>query len=107
MLLVEFLAMDSGLSPDDPPASWHADQFQRRYAALQARGEPYRIVVTPDHPTPVRTKTHSHGWVPFAMAGEGIAADAATTYDDPTADRSSLVFAEGWRLMGYFLQDKH
>ena len=37
-------------------------------AALRARGE-YRILVRPDHPTPLRTKTHSHGWVPFAMAG--------------------------------------
>ena len=40
MLLVELLVMDRGLSPDDPPASWHHDQFQRRYAARQARGDP-------------------------------------------------------------------
>ena len=63
----------------------------------------YRILVTPDHPTPLRTKTHSHGYVPFALAGSDVKPDAATTYDDPTADRSSLVFDEGWRLMGYFL----
>ena len=28
----------------------------------------YRILVSPDHPTPLRTKTHSHGFVPFAIA---------------------------------------
>ena len=61
------------------------------HEALKKHGE-YRILVTPDHPTPLRTKTHSHGYVPFAMAGSGIAPDAAATYDDPTADRSSLVF---------------
>ena len=72
------------------------------HEALKKHGE-YRILVTPDHPTPLRTKTHSHGYVPFALAGSGIAPDAAATYDDPTADRSSLVFDEGWRLMGYFL----
>ncbi len=33
---------------------------------LQAQGD-YRILVTPDHPTPLRTKTHSHGFVPFAI----------------------------------------
>lgn len=70
--------------------------------ALQAQGE-YRILVTPDHPTPVRTKTHSHGCVPFAMAGAGIAADGAKTYDEPAAARSQLAFEEGWKLMGYFL----
>jgi len=72
------------------------------HAALKNYGE-YRILVTPDHPTPLRTKTHSHGYVPFAMAGSDIAPDPAAVYDDPTADRSPLVFDEGWRLMGYFL----
>ena len=72
------------------------------HKALEGYGE-YRILVSPDHPTPLRTKTHSHGYVPFAIAGAGIAPDAATTYDDPTAARSSLVFDEGWRLMGHFI----
>jgi 2,3-bisphosphoglycerate-independent phosphoglycerate mutase len=63
----------------------------------------YRILVTPDHPTPLRTKTHSHGFVPFAIAGTGIAPDAAATYDEPAADRSDLCFPQGWKLMGFFL----
>ena len=75
------------------------------HEALKKYGD-YRILVSPDHPTPLRTKTHSHGYVPFALAGSGITPDAATTYDDPTADRSSLVFHEGWRLMGHFLGEK-
>lgn len=72
------------------------------HEALRNRGE-YRILVSPDHPTPLRTKTHSHGYVPFALAGSGIAPDAATAYDDPTAAGSKLIFEEGWRLMSYFL----
>ena len=72
------------------------------HEALKRHGA-YRILVTPDHPTPLRTKTHSHGSVPFALAGEGIIPDSAASYDDPTANRSALAFDEGWRLMGYFL----
>jgi 2,3-bisphosphoglycerate-independent phosphoglycerate mutase len=72
------------------------------HAALRGWGA-YRILVTPDHPTPLRTKTHSRGYVPFALAGQGIAPDAADRYDDPTAARSKLVFPEGWKLMGHFL----
>ncbi len=72
------------------------------HEALKKHGE-YRILVTPDHPTPLRTKTHSHGYVPFALSGTGVAPDAAATYDDATAERSQLVFPEGWRLMGHFL----
>jgi 2,3-bisphosphoglycerate-independent phosphoglycerate mutase len=73
------------------------------HAALKAYGE-YRILVTPDHPTPLRTKTHSHGYVPFALAGAGVKPDVATSYDDPTAEKSPLVFHEGWKLMRYFLE---
>ncbi len=73
------------------------------HEALKSRGE-YRILVTPDHPTPLRTKTHSHGFVPLAMAGTGVDPDAATTYDDPTAGASQLAFDEGWKLMSYFLK---
>jgi 2,3-bisphosphoglycerate-independent phosphoglycerate mutase len=72
------------------------------HAALRAAGE-YRLLVTPDHPTPLRTKTHSHGCVPFAIAGTGVRPDDNRTYDDVTAGQSELAFPEGWKLMGYFL----
>lgn len=72
------------------------------HEALKQYGS-YRILVTPDHPTPLRTKTHSHGDVPFALAGDAITPDAAKTYDDVTAAESPLKFDEGWRLMDYFL----
>lgn len=73
------------------------------HEALKKHG-PYRILVTPDHPTPLRTKTHAHGWVPFAIAGSGIEPDGAASYDDPTGARSHLAFDEGWRVMGFFLK---
>jgi 2,3-bisphosphoglycerate-independent phosphoglycerate mutase len=73
------------------------------HAALKEQGA-YRILVSPDHPTPVRTKTHSHGFVPFAICGSGIAADGATTYDEVAAGQSQLALPEGWKLMEYFLK---
>jgi 2,3-bisphosphoglycerate-independent phosphoglycerate mutase len=73
------------------------------HAALKKHGD-YRILVSPDHPTPIRTKTHSHGYVPLAICGSGIKPDAATTYDEAAASGSSLAFDEGWRLMSYFLK---
>ncbi|HJT32525.1 MAG TPA: cofactor-independent phosphoglycerate mutase [Pirellulales bacterium] len=72
------------------------------HAALQAQGD-YRILITPDHPTPLRTKTHSHGYVPFVIAGSGITPDDAQTYDEVAAGKSELAFDEGWRLMRFFL----
>jgi 2,3-bisphosphoglycerate-independent phosphoglycerate mutase len=76
------------------------------HAALKKQGE-YRILISPDHPTPIRLKTHNHGSVPVAMAGSGIQPDAATTYDEIAAGQSKLAFEEGWRLMRYFLANRH
>ncbi len=72
------------------------------YQALCQHGE-YRILVSPDHPTPLRTKTHSHGAVPLTMSGTGIQKDAATTYDEQSAAASTLTFDEGWKMMRFFL----
>lgn len=72
------------------------------HQALRSQGD-YRILVSPDHPTPLRTKTHSHGAVPLAICGTGIDADQHQTYDDVTAAASQLSFDEGWKAMGYFL----
>jgi len=68
---------------------------------LQSQGE-YRLLVSPDHPTFLRTKTHSHGYVPFTMCGTGITADSAQTYDEIVAASSTLVLP-GYEVMPRFL----
>ena len=52
--------------------------------ALKAHGD-WRMMISPDHPTFLRTKTHTHGDVPVAMAGTGIAPDEFTSYGDTNA----------------------
>jgi 2,3-bisphosphoglycerate-independent phosphoglycerate mutase len=63
----------------------------------------HRILVCPDHPTFLSTKTHSRGPVPFVMAGTGIAAGGRTAYDEPTAAAAGDAILPGWKLMGEFL----
>lgn len=64
----------------------------------------YRILVSPDHPTFLRTKTHSHGFVPVAMCGSDIASAGMPTYDESVAAASPLCFEKGCELMPAFLQ---
>lgn len=71
------------------------------HAALRRYGE-YRLLVCPDHPTFLRTKTHSHGFVPFAMCGTGVAPDAAPCYDELTAATTGVALARGCELMSRF-----
>jgi 2,3-bisphosphoglycerate-independent phosphoglycerate mutase len=74
-------------------------------AALATHGD-WRIMISPDHPTYLRTKVHTNGDVPVAMAGTGIAADEFTTYGDSNAANSKLAFDEGWQLMPWFIKKR-
>lgn len=66
----------------------------------------YRILVCPDHPTFLRTKTHSHGYVPFTMCGKGVTVDTATTYDEVAAAQTTLTLDRGHELMPMFLNEQ-
>lgn len=71
--------------------------------AMRKQGD-FRILVTPDHRTPLRTRAHAYGAVPFAIAGHGIAPRGASTYDEVSADASDLSFDPGWQLMQWLLK---
>jgi 2,3-bisphosphoglycerate-independent phosphoglycerate mutase len=71
--------------------------------ALKSHGQ-WRMMISPDHPTFLRTKTHTHGNVPVAIAGSGITADEFTSYGDGNAAKSQLAFDEGWRAMEWFIR---
>lgn len=71
---------------------------------LQSQGE-YRLLISPDHPTFLRTKTHSHGDCPFAICGTGVTADHASEYHELSAAESAVGFKSGADLMPFFLNE--
>ncbi|MFH1716524.1 MAG: cofactor-independent phosphoglycerate mutase [Planctomycetota bacterium] len=73
------------------------------FEALQ-NYESWRILVMPDHPTPVRTCAHSSEPVPFAMAGESISGVLHTTFGESNAAKSGFRIDNGFELMEYFLK---
>lgn len=70
---------------------------------LRSLGD-YRILICPDHPTFIATKTHSRGPVPFVMAGSDITSSGLTSYCEASAALSNDVIQEGWQLIGEFLR---
>jgi 2,3-bisphosphoglycerate-independent phosphoglycerate mutase len=64
----------------------------------------WRILVMPDHPTPVRNGAHSAEPVPFAMAGDNISGILHTTFSEANAARSGFKIDNGFELMEYFLK---
>ncbi len=70
--------------------------------ALPRHGD-WRILVSPDHRTPLRTRAHAHGAVPFTSAGTGITPKGQASYDEAVATASDLTFDKGHELMRRFL----
>ncbi len=64
----------------------------------------WRILVMPDHPTPVATGAHSGEPVPFAMAGTGVKGILNTTFSETNAAKSGFRIDNGFELMEYFLK---
>ena len=73
------------------------------FEALQGY-ESWRILVMPDHPTPVRNCAHSPEPVPFAMAGDNISGILHTTFSEANAAKSGFRIDNGFELMEYFLK---
>ncbi len=73
------------------------------FEALQNYGS-WRILVMPDHPTPVRSRAHSSEPVPFAMAGDDISGILHTRFSEANAAKSGFKISNGSELMEYFLK---
>ena len=72
---------------------------------LQAfkRKKNFRILVLPDHATPVSVKTHTAEPVPFGIFGKDIVGRGFAKYCEKEAEKSDLYFEKGHELMEYFI----
>lgn len=62
----------------------------------------FRILVTPDHPTPVKIRTHVNEPVPAIIYGSGVEADSNKEYNEFI--KPSFFMEEGYRIAQYFLK---
>ncbi|MBI3411310.1 MAG: cofactor-independent phosphoglycerate mutase [Planctomycetes bacterium] len=75
------------------------------YEALRGLGA-WRILISPDHRTYLRTRAHTHGSVPFAVAGAGVISLGQSGYDEDVAARSTVQLEKGHELMRRFLAEQ-
>lgn len=73
--------------------------------AIKKYGQ-WRMMVLPDHPTPIRKRGHSAEAVPFALAGDGVSGVLHEPYSEANGRRSGLRIERGCELMEYFLRAK-
>ncbi len=70
---------------------------------MDASGEDYRLLVLPDHPTPVRLRTHVSDPVPYLLFDSANRLSRTWHYNEREAAQSGHFIQRGCDIMGYFL----
>ena len=73
------------------------------YAYLNQTGEPFKIMVLPDHPTPLRIRTHSIDPVPFFIYDSEKENRGTTCFSEATAEETGMYISEGHTLLSHFI----
>ena len=69
------------------------------YAYLQSTGEDFKILVLPDHPTPLCIRTHSKDPVPFMLFDSRTDSQGVTGFSEFTAAETGLYVPHGHTLL--------
>ena len=74
------------------------------YEYLQSTGEDFRIMILPDHPTPIRLRTHTILPVPFMIYDSKKTVDGVDSFSEESATAKNYYVANGHTLMEQLMQ---
>jgi len=73
---------------------------------LDANGEEYRMLIMPDHPTPIRCRTHTSDPIPYMLYNSGCNLSMskesglhADVYNEAEAAKTGIFVPEGYKLI--------
>ena len=66
---------------------------------MNASGEEYRILILPDHPTPIRIRTHSNGPIPYLLYDSTKQLGSNAAYNETAGNISGIVRKDGYQLI--------
>lgn len=78
--------------------------IKRLTNALDARNIDYRMLVLPDHPTPVRLRTHTGNSVPYMLYDSTDIAEHTWNYNEKEAEAGGIYEPVGHKLIDKLLQ---
>jgi 2,3-bisphosphoglycerate-independent phosphoglycerate mutase len=70
---------------------------------LRAVKGDFRVLIMPDHPTPVATRTHNPDPVPFLVWGTGVGANGAERFTENEAKKTGLFLDAACSIMSGLL----
>lgn len=71
---------------------------------MNASGEDYRLLLMPDHPTPIACRTHTSDPVPYMLYDSRVDQKASWLYCEKDAKNSGNVVEQGYTLMSKLLE---
>lgn len=71
---------------------------------LENKGIDFRILVLPDHPTPVRIRTHASDPVPYMLYDNTKKREESWNYNEREAKESGIYMEEGYRLIEHLFE---
>ena len=71
---------------------------------LRQSGVDFRMLILPDHPTPVRVRTHTSDPVPYLLYDSTEVQEGCGTYCEKTGRESGKMLEEGYRLIDHLLE---
>ena len=73
---------------------------------LRETGEEFRLLLLPDHPTPIEVRTHTGEPVPYLLYDSRNGVKGQKTYDEKTAARTGRNWPKGYQLITHLLQEE-
>lgn len=71
---------------------------------LRAKGEDFRMVILPDHPTPICIRTHSSDSVPYLLYDSTKEQANTWNYNEAEAEKTDNFVAEGYTLIDHLFE---
>lgn len=72
--------------------------------ALEDAGTDFRMLILPDHPTPVRVRTHTSDPIPYLLYDSTEYIAGMDTYSEKTGKQTGVFVEKGYRLMDHLLE---
>lgn len=70
---------------------------------LRYAGDGLRVLVMPDHPTPISLRTHTAEPVPFLLWGDGVGSCGGSRFTEAEAARTGVFIEKGYTIMSRLL----
>ena len=101
---------------DAPDEAAHAGSIDDKVEAIERidreflsrirayKGDELRVLVMPDHATPIEVKTHTGEPVPFLLWGVGFTANGAKRFTEAEAGKTGFFIEDGYNIMGRLIK---